>query len=137
MDKNQITQYEQIQKIKSMNREEKRKLAKKLKMSYADLMASLDFQIVDMTIDEIPTGTKVKINYDRIMKHKDELSDKYIEWITEHKDKIFTCEKDETLSDTDTRVQLAEDTNDVKWLFHTSDLILVDENGNAVGYALD
>ena len=106
-------------------------------MSYADLMASLDFQIVDMTIDQIPTGTKVKINYDRIMKHKDELSDKYIEWITEHKDEIFTCEKDETLSDTDTRVQLAEDTNDVKWLFHTSDLILVDENGNAVGYTLD
>ena len=137
MDKNKMTQYEQIQKIKAMNREEKRKLAKKLKMSYADLMASLDFQIVGMSIDQIPTGTKVKINYDRIMKHKDELSDKYIEWITEHKDEIFTCEKDETLSDTDTRVQLAEDTNDVKWLFHTSDLILVDENGNAVGYTLD
>lgn len=137
MDKNILTEYETIQRIKTMNREEKRKLAKKLKMSYADLMASLDFQIVDMTIDQIPTGTKVKINYDRIMKHKEELSEKYIKWITEHKDEIFTCEKDETLSDTDTRVQLAEDTNEVKWLFHVSDLILVDENGNAVGYTLD
>lgn len=137
MDKNQITQYEQIQKIKAMNREQKRKLAKKLKMSYADLIESINYQIVDMNIDQIPTGTKVKINYDRIMKHKDELSDKYIEWITEHKNEIFTCEKDETLSNTDTRVQLAEDTSEVKWLFHTSDLILVDEDGNAMGYALD
>jgi hypothetical protein len=137
MEKNLMTEYENILKIKAMNRKDRRNFAKKLGISYAQLMDAINFEIVDMTIDQIPEGTKVKINYDRIMKHKDELSDKYIEWITEHKDEIFTCEKDESLSDTDTRVQLAEDTNEVKWLFHTSDLILVDENGNAVGYALD
>lgn len=132
-----MTEYEMIQQVKAMNRKDKRNLAKKLGISYSELMESLNFQIVDMSIDQIPEGTKVKINYDRIIKHKDELSDKYIEWITEHKDEIFTCEKDETLSDTDTRVQLSEDTSEVKWLFHVSDLILVDENGNAVGYTLD
>lgn len=137
MDKNLLTEYETIMRVKAMNRKDKRNLAKKLGISYSELMESLNFQIVDMSIDQIPEGTKVKINYDRIMKKKEELSDKYIEWITEHKDEIFTCEKDETLSDTDTRVQLAEDTNEVKWLFHVSDLILVDENGNAVGYTLD
>ena len=137
MDKNLLTEYETIMRVKAMNRKDKRNLAKKLGISYSELMESLNFQIVDMSIDQIPEGTKVKINYDRIMKHKDELSESYISWITEHKDEIFTCEKDETLSDTDTRVQLAEDTNDVKWLFHVSDLILVDENGEAVGYTLD
>lgn len=137
MDKNLLTEYETIMRVKAMNRKDKRNLAKKLGISYSELMEALNFQIVDMSIDQIPEGTKVKINYDRIMKKKEELSDKYIEWITEHKDEIFTCEKDETLSDTDTRVQLAEDTNEVKWLFHVSDLILVDENGNAVGYTLD
>ena len=137
MDKNILTEYETRQRIKAMNREEKRKLAKKLKMSYADLIASLDFQIVDMSLDQIPSGTKVKINYDRIMKHKDELSEKFVVWVYNHKDEIFTVEKDETLSDTDMRVQLAEDDSEVKWLFHVSDLILVDENGKAVGYTLD
>lgn len=137
MNKDLMTEYETILKVKAMNRKDKRNLAKKLGISYSDLINSLDFQIVDMSIDRIPSGTKVKINYDRIMKHKDELSEKYIEWISQHKDEIFTCEKDETLSDTDMRVQLAEDDNEVKWLFHVSDLILVDENGNAVGYTLD
>ena len=120
---NGLTEYETLLKIKAMNRKEKRILAKKLGMSYSDLMESLNFQIVDMQIDQIPEGTKVKLNYDRIMEHKDELSERYINWVTEHKDDI--------------RVQLAEDTNEVKWLFHTSDLILVDENGEAIGYTFD
>lgn len=134
---NGLTEYETLLKIKAMNRKEKRILAKKLRMSYSDLIESLNFQIVDMQIDQIPEGTKVKLNYDRIMEHKDELSEKYIKWVTEHKNDIFTCEKDDSLKDDDTRVQLAEDTNEVKWLFHTSDLILVDENGEAVGYTLN
>ena len=132
-----MTEFETIMQIRNMNRQEKRKLAKKLNMSYSELMESLNFQIVDISIDQIPEGTKVKINYDRIMKKKEELSDNYIAWITEHKDEVFTCEKDETLSDTDKRVQLAEDTNEVKWLFHVSDLILLDEKGEAIGYTLD
>lgn len=137
MDKNQMTEYETIMRVKAMNRKDKRNLAKKLGISYSELMESLNFQIVDMTIDQIPQGTKVKINYDRILKHKDELSEKFVVWAYNHKDEIFTVEKDETLSDTDMRVQLAEDDNEVKWLFHVSDLILVDENGKAVGYTLD
>lgn len=132
-----MTEFETIMQIRAMNRQEKRKLAKKLNMSYSELMESLNFQIVDMSINQIPEGTKVKINYDRIMKKKEELNDNYIAWITEHKDEVFTCEKDETLSDTDKRVQLAEDTNEVKWLFHVSDLILLDEKGEAIGYTLD
>lgn len=137
MDKNLLTEYETIMRVKAMNRKDKRNIAKKLGISYSELMNSLNFQIVDMTIDEIPEGTKVKINYDRLMKKRNELSDRFIDWITEHKDEIFTCEKDETLSDDDKRVQLAEDTSEVKWLFHVSDLILVDEKGEAVGYTLD
>ena len=137
MDENLLTEYETIMRVKAMNRKDKRNLAKKLGISYSELMESLNFQIVDMSIDQIPEGTKVKINYDRIIKHKDELSERYIEWITSHKDEIFTCEKDKNLDISDTRVQLAEDENEVKWLFDIADLILVDENGNAVGYTLD
>lgn len=131
-----MTEYEQLLAIKKMNRKQKRALAKKLNMSYADLIESINFDIVDMNIEQIPEGTQVKINYDKVMEHKDELSERYISWITEHKNDIFTCEKDTTLPDNSHRVQLKEDSNEVKWLFNTSDLILVDENGNPIGSTL-
>ena len=40
-----LSQYEQLLYLQGMNRAEKRKLAKKLKMKYAELLESLEFKI--------------------------------------------------------------------------------------------
>ena len=128
---NGLTEYETLLKIKAMNRKQKRTLAKKLGMSYSDLIESLNFQIVDMQVDQIPEGTKVKLNYDRIMEHKDELSEKYIKWVTEHKNDIFTVEfdplkKEKQTADYNSFVQFVEDETKPKWLFWAGDLIPVE-----------
>ena len=120
-----ISQYEQILQMKSMNRSEKRKLAKKLKISYSDLLEALDFKIEDITVDELPEGTLVKLKTEQILSKEKELSKKYIQWVKDNKDKVFTCEKDPTLPNDSKRVVLKEDENDPKWLFHVNDLELV------------
>ena len=120
-----ISQYEQILQMKSMNRAEKRKLAKKLKISYSDLLDALNFKIEDITVEELPEGTLVKLKVDQILSKEKELSEKYIEWVKNNKDKVFTCEKDPTLPNDSKRVVLKEDENNPKWLFHVNDLELV------------
>ena len=120
-----MSQYQQIMQIKSMNRAEKRKLAKKLKMSYSDLVEGLDFKIENITVEELPEGTLVKLKADQILQKREELSDTYIKWVEKNRDKVFTCEKDPTLNDDSKRVVLKEDENEPKWLFHVNDLELV------------
>lgn len=120
-----MTQYQQLTKLKSMNRAEKRKLAKQLKMSYSDLVESLDFKIENITVEELPEGTLVKLKADQILSKKEELSDSYIKWVEDNRDRIFTCEKDPTLNNDSKRVVLKEDENEPKWLFHVNDLELV------------
>lgn len=122
---NGLTQYQQLMQIKGMNRAEKRKLAKKLKMSYADLVNSLNFEIADITVEELPEGTLVKLKADRILDKKQELSETYIKWVEDNRDKVFTCEKDPSLGDDSKRVVLKEDETEPKWIFHVSDLELV------------
>lgn len=120
-----MTEYQQLMQMKKMNRAEKRKLAKKMKMSYTDLVEALDFKIEDITVEELPEGTLVKLKTDRILEKREELSEGYIQWVEDNKDKVFTCEKDPSLPDDSKRVILKEDESDPKWIFHVSDLELV------------
>ena len=119
-----LSQYEQLLYLQGMNRAEKRKLAKKLKMKYAELLESLEFKIEDVTVEELPEGTKVKLKAEQILQQGD-LNEKYREWVEANKDKVFTCEKDPTLPKDSKRVVLKEDESNPKWLFHVTDLELV------------
>ena len=119
-----LSQYEQLLYLQGMNRAEKRKLAKKLKMKYAELLESLEFKIEDVTVEELPEGTKVKLKAEQILQQGD-LNEKYREWVEANKDKVFTCEKDPTLPNDSKRVVLKEDESNPKWLFHVTDLELV------------
>lgn len=119
-----LSQYEQLLYLQSMNRAEKRKLAKKLKMKYAELLESLEFKIEDVTVEELPEGTKVKLKAEQILQQRN-LNEKYREWVEANKDKVFTCEKDPTLPNDSKRVVLKEDESNPKWLFHVTDLELV------------
>ena len=119
-----LSQYEQLLYLQGMNRAEKRKLAKKLKMKYTELLESLEFKIEDVTVEELPEGTKVKLKAEQILQQGD-LNEKYREWVKANKDKVFTCEKDSTLPNDSKRVILKEDENNPKWLFHVTDLELV------------
>ncbi len=119
-----LSQYEQLLYLQGMNRAEKRKLAKKLKMKYAELLESLEFKIEDVTVEELPEGTKVKLKAEQILQQGN-LNEKYREWVEANKDKVFTCEKDSTLPNDSKRVVLKEDESNPKWLFHVTDLELV------------
>lgn len=119
-----LSQYEQLLYLQGMNRAEKRKLAKKLKMKYAELLESLEFKIEDVTVEELPEGTKVKLKAEQILQQGN-LNEKYREWVEANKDKVFTCEKDPTLPNDSKRVVLKEDESNPKWLFHVTDLELV------------
>ena len=119
-----LSQYEQLLYLQGMNRAKKRKLAKKLKMKYAELLESLEFKIEDVTVEELPEGTKVKLKAEQILQQRN-LNEKYREWVEANKDKVFTCEKDSTLPNDSKRVVLKEDESNPKWLFHVTDLELV------------
>ena len=119
-----LSQYEQLLYLQGMNRAEKRKLAKKLKMKYAELLESLEFKIEDVTVEELPEGTKVKLKAEQILQQRN-LKEKYREWVEANKDKVFTCEKDPTLPNDSKRVVFKEDESNPKWLFHVTDLELV------------
>ena len=119
-----LSQYEQLLYLQGMNRAEKRKVAKKLKMKYAELLESLEFKIEDVTVEELPEGTKVKLKAEQILQQRN-LNEKYREWVEANKDKVFTCEKDPTLPNDSKRVVFKEDENNPKWLFHVTDLELV------------
>ena len=119
-----LSKYEQLLYLQGMNRAEKRKLAKKLKMKYAELLESLEFKIEDVTVEELPEGTKVKLKAEQILQQGN-LNEKYREWVEANKDKVFTCEKDSTLPNDSKRVVFKEDESNPKWLFHVTDLELV------------
>lgn len=125
MNDSQMSQYEQIIAIRKMNRKQKRELAKKLKISYNQLLEMVNFEIADVTLEQLPEGTKVKLKVDKILKRREELSEKFISWVEEHKDDVFTCERDPSLPNDTKRAVFKEDDSEVKWTFHVSDLDLV------------
>lgn len=73
-------------------------------------------------------GSKVKINISRIRKNKDykKFSNKYIDFLNENKDKIFTIERPSgRLNGWKNIWSLAEDISDPKWCFYESDLVRI------------
>ena len=109
------------------NRKERRALAKRLKISNEKLNELLQIQIENVSIDYLPTGQKVKLKVDQILEKREELSEKYIQFIEENRDKILTVERDPNKDEEAQVVCLQEDPNEVKWLFHYTDLELVYE----------
>ena len=71
------------------------------------------------------TGAKVKIDVDKIKSRKS-ISKKFNEFLDKSKNKIFTAKLDIENHYIKMYV-LEEDENNIKWLFHVEDLILVKE----------
>ena len=91
---------------------------------------------VQGTLDDIytiPEGTKVMLNYESITTEPDYKAkvEGYRTFVENNKDKIFTVQYDEKYRNKPVLVSLAEDTNEIKWLWHCeSDLIVIDEDEN-------
>lgn len=109
-----------------MNRETRRKLAKQMKISMKQLNELLTPQIVSMNLEDLPDGEKVKIKADQILTKKEHLSEKYIKFVEENRDKVFTVTRyDNGVGlDKSQRYTLNEDTSPEKWIFHLNDLEL-------------
>lgn len=109
-----------------LSRADKRSIAKRYGLSMRDVERIFK----DATIKNVYTtfieGSKVQLNYDRIMENTEGKSELYLKFVEEHKDDIMTIEYDANHQDSPTLFCLAEDTNSVKWLFDISDLILVE-----------
>ena len=109
-----------------LSRADKRSIAKRYGLSMRDVERIFK----DATIKNVYTtfieGSKVQLNYDRIMENIEGKSALYLKFVEEHKDDILTIEYDENHQDSPTLFCLKEDTNPVKWLFDISDLILVE-----------
>ena len=107
------------------NRKERRALAKKLKISPKTMNELLQINIENIAIDYLPTGQKVKLKAEQILEKREELSEKYIQFVEDNRDKILTVQRDPEKDDDAQVVCLKEDPNEVKWLFHYNDLELV------------
>ena len=114
------------QSPRPLNRADKRKLSKR----YNIPMNVIDRIFKDATIryeyETFTEGSKVKLNYDRIMENKEGKSEKYLEFVELHKDQEMTIEYDKNHMNNPSIFCLSEDTNEVKWLFDISDLILIE-----------
>lgn len=119
---NENVAFELYKQFHTMNRDQKRALAKKLKVSYKQLVDAMSIKIEDMSLDEVPKGSKVKLKYDQIIKKKDQLSEKYLTWLEENKNKTFTFEPYGD-NPSGTRGTFEEDETNPKWIFSVTDLI--------------
>ena len=110
-----------------------------------------DGEIKDMTqgkvdhydnVDLFPDGTEVKLNYDAIIGRKDQLTEKFTEWVEEHKEETFHLIRDGSMAglvslEEDQRFYEDEKTKEIKqeprWLFDLfADLFVKNENGEFV-----
>ena len=81
----------------------------------------------DSVIEE---GAKVKLNYDSIVSDPNypKKVQAYKDFVENNKDTVFTVEYDEKYKNNPLLVMLKEDTNEVKWLWHTKyDLVVIEE----------
>ena len=107
------------------SREQKRQLARKFKMTVAQI-EQLFQTTIDYHFDTYTEGSKVKLKYDEIMAKASEHSELYTQFIEEHKDDIMTVEYDPQYGPSPSIVCLAEDKGETKWTFHISELELVE-----------
>lgn len=109
-----------------MNRKQRRTLARKLHVPNATVDAALKLMKLDeMKSKRLEDGQRVRIDVDKIIGRKAPLSERFREFIDEHKKDVFTVEQNTT--DYKYIVTLAEDTSEPKWLWHVDDLIVVEE----------
>jgi len=91
-------------------------------------------RMADGEVDEdavIEEGAKVKLNYDSIVSDPNypKKVQGYKDFVENNKDTVFTVEYDEKYQNKPLLVMLKEDTNEVKWLWHTKyDLIIVEDD---------
>lgn len=90
--------------------------------------------LADGDVDDefvVAEGTKVKLNYDNITNDPNYPNkvQAYKDFVENNKDTVFTVEYDEKYTNKPLLVVLKEDTNEVKWLWHSKfDLIVVDDD---------
>lgn len=82
--------------------------------------------ICDFSDLEDISGSKVKLATDKILKDKDKLSKRYLEFIDKSKDKVFTVKLDIKWDKNNYYYVLEEDETVPKWLFAVDNLIIVD-----------
>lgn len=120
-----------------MNREERRAAVKKLTKKGLTKESAETFvkRMSAITTNPVTVweGEKVILDYNRIITYPDwkQLREEYRNWVTEHKDDVFTVEFDTSkkknqADDYNNFVQLAEDETKPKWLFWAGDLIPVE-----------
>ena len=119
-----------------MNREDRRKLQKKLsKKGYSSDTVNHLAKLSSVIDHRIPEGSKVKLDVRTIMSYPDyiKMNSKYKQFVEDNIDKIFTVEYDERYKDNAIIVALEEDETDPKWLWSVLDLKVVDETSNING----
>ena len=120
-----------------MNREERRAAVKKLIKKGLTKESAITFvkRMDSITTNPITTweGEKVTLDYNRIISYPDwkQMREDYRNWVTEHKNDIFTVEfdplkKERQTADYNSLVQFVEDETKPKWLFWAGDLIPVE-----------
>lgn len=131
LDRQQLSTGERL-----MSRADKRAIAKRYGLSMKDVERIFKDATIQNVYETFIEGSKVKLNYNRIMENTEGKSELYLKFVEDHKDDIMTIEYDENHKDTPTIFCLAEDTNPVKWLFDISDLELV-EMATPVEHVID
>lgn len=109
-----------------LTKQEKIDFANRYGISVTQANKMLKDATVSTVYETLTEGSKVRINYERIMSNKDAMSTRYLEFVENHKDQIMTVEYDPRHTENPTVFCLEEDEGDVKWLFDVSDLILVE-----------
>lgn len=119
-----------------MNREHRRALEKKMQKrgtTEGDIKRFFDAMSLAISHGDLSEGDKVKINADMILGRSNahELSDRYKQFVADHRDEVFTVEYAQNRHKNHSIVQLAEDPTEVKWLWHELDLIRVEETNES------
>lgn len=121
---------------RQLSRADKRSIAKRYGLTMKEVEKIFKDATIKHVYETFTEGSKVKLNYDRIMENTDGKSELYLKFVEDHKDEVMTIEYDKHHKDSPSIFCLKEDTNQVKWLFDISDLILV-EMADVVNYDVD
>lgn len=123
-----------------MNRVQKRQFTKNMRNKgkteqeiddMIELMGAINKVSNETTVDSIPEGTKVKLNIEKIKSNVDYKAkvEKYKQFVDDNSDNILTVESG--LSSNNEKLKylfcFKEDTSDQKWLFHDSEVIMIDK----------
>lgn len=112
--------------VRKMNRADKRALAKRFNIPMNLVEKIFQDATIQNVYETYLEGSKVKLNYERIMENTEGKSELYLKFVEDHKDDIMTIQYDENHKDSPTIFCLEEDKNPAKWLFDISDLILIE-----------